>query len=335
MRHFFNQKKPLKLSTLDQNKLNGKAVERHIASLLLSAMNARVVFTSRTEDDAKIDLITAFSHPWIDNDVQIISTQVKSGASFCSIDNNTLILKNSKFKDLLKRNSWMLVCWTTTEGKAAYWFLIKPNSKFIKLEYNSNHIINPLAKFHLIRIIYSVTKRDGGKGLIFSRQNHNQEYSRIEYQKLRTFAKQRYKDFKTAKIINPVFGVIEFTRLAWRHITRQTRLDNFKTASFEVIPILDKLMMTAPSKHYTLKHFTDIIDGDVYVENEYLLNYSEVKIYDITTGNTLRAEVFIKLIEVGSYHSDWMSNAEKNNFVSRRVIFKSIYYKQSSQNMHA
>lgn len=335
MRHFFNQKQPLKLSILDQNKLNGKAVERHIASLLLSAMNARVVFTSRTEDDAKIDLITAFSHPWIDHDVQIISTQVKSGPSFCSIDNDTLIIKNNKFKNLLKRNSWMLICWTTTSSIVAYWFLIKPNSKFIKLEYNSNHIINPLAKFHLIRIIYSVTKRDGGKGLIFNRSKNNEGYSKKDYQTLRKFAKQRYKDLKKLNIINPVFGEIEFTRLGWRHITRQTRLDNFKTASFEVISILDKLMTKSPSKHYTLKHFTDIIDGEVYVENEYLLNYSEVKIYDTTTKNTFGSEVFIKLIEIGNYHVDWMSNAEKNNFVHRRVIFKSIYYKQSSQNMHA
>lgn len=329
MKHFFKDKSS-ELSTLSQNKKNGKDAERHINSLLSIALNARTIFTSRTEDDAKIDVITAFSHPWINNDVQVIATQIKSGLSFCSLQAGKLVLIKNKFRDLLKRNSWILVCWTTVDSNVSYWFLIKPNSKFIKLEYNSNHIINPLTKFHLIRIIYSISRKDGGKGLIFKRKNINQEYSNNDYQKLILTAKEKYNRLKKSKILNPVFGEIEFTRLGWRHITRFGRWRDFKTASFEAIQILSNLMEVAPSNHYILKNFINEIDNFMYVENEYLLSYSEVKVYDDETKTTAKVTVFIKLLEIGCYHSNWTSSTERNNFVSRRVIFKSIYYKQSS-----
>ncbi|AQX50415.1 hypothetical protein [Elizabethkingia anophelis] len=330
MNNFFNQIKPVEKSTLEQNKINGKESERHIAGLLTTAINARVSFTSRTEDDAKIDLITCFSHPWLNNEVQVLSTQVKSGNSFCSIDNDKLILIKKKFSNLLNRNNWALVCWTTTDNKNSFWFLIKPNSKFIKLEYNSNHIINPLTKFHLIRIIYSIDSRNGGKGLVFKRKNSRQDYERNEFLNLRKCAKQKYSRLKKINIINPLFGKIEFTRLGWRHITRESRWYYFKTASFEVLSILDKLLSVSPSKHYTLKHLKNESDELIYIENEYLLNYSNTKVFDAEQKKNLNVEVFIKILEISCYKKAWKETPLNNNFTFRRVIFKSIYYKQSS-----
>ena len=335
MKHFFNISPPTILTTLEQNKKNGKAIERYIASLLTVALNARVNFTSRTEDDAKIDLVTLFSHPWLDNNVETIATQVKSGASYCTLQNDNLILTKKQFSGLLNSNNWLLVCWSRVEKEQGYWFLIKPHSKFIKLEYNSNHIINPLTKFHLIRVLYSSNSKNGGKGLIFKQKNNRQEYKYKDYIKLRLSAKEKYLSLKNSKIINPVFGKIEFTRIGWRHITRESRWHYFKTASFEVLKVVDNLLQVSPSKHYTLKHITKEEDGEIYIENEFLLNYSSAKVFDSEMEDTFQCEIFIKLLEVSSYRRDWKESAVKNNSYFRRIIFKSIYYKQSGQNMHA
>jgi hypothetical protein len=335
LKNFFNNISPIKLTTLEKNKENGKAVERYMASLLSIALNARVSFTSRTEDDAKIDLVTLFSHPWLDNVVETIPTQVKSGSSFCSIKNDKLVLIKNKFTGLLNRNSWTLVCWTKVENEQGYWFLIKPHAKFIKLEYNSNHIINPLTKFQLIRIMFSLGTKNGGKGLIFNRKNNRQDYQRHEYIQLRQAAKSKYYSLKNFEIINPVFGKIEFTRIGWRHITRQSRWSYFKTASFEVMKIVDNLLAVSPSEHYTLRHLTKEENGIIYIENEFLLNYSNCKVFDKEYNNNQDVEVFVKILEISGYRKDWKNSADNNNKVFRRIIFKSIYYKQSSQNMHA
>lgn len=335
MKHFFNDIKPVIPTTLENNKKNGKDAERYLASLLTGALNARISFGSRTEDDAKIDLITLFSHPWLEYDVQPIGTQAKSGASYCTVSNGKLVLQKGKFSPLLHKSNWILVCWTLVEEGTGYWFLVKPNSKFIKLEYNSNHIINPLTKYHLVRVMYSVSDKNGGRGLTFRRKNRLQDYEDHEYVMLRSIAKQKYAHFKQTDILNPVFGRIEFTRIGWRHITRESRWRYFKTASLEAIRILDKLLKVSPTKHYTLRHDSRDQGEFIYVENEFLLSYSEVKVFDSTTKTNEQVEVYIKLLEISAYRKDWKDSANKNNISFRRVIFKSIYYKQSSQNMHA
>ncbi|MCC4227871.1 hypothetical protein [Zunongwangia profunda] len=327
MNHFFNNSTKKKLTTLASNIENGKTTERYFAGLLTTALNARVSFTSRTEDDSKVDLVTIFSHPWIKNEVRILATQVKSGNTYASYENGTLIIKPQNFTDLLSKNDWTLVCWTKVENDEGYWFLVKPNSKFIKPEYNSNHILNPLTKFHLIRIIYSKINSNGGLGLIFKRNNIYQKYNREEFISLRLKAKNKYSKIKKLNIVNPLFGEIEFTRLGWRHITRESRWYYYTTASFEAIQILDKILLLSPTKHYTLKHETNSDNSLFYTENEYLLNYDKIKVFDSDTGETKKVEVFIKLLEISGYQKDWKNTPKANINYSRRVIFKSIYYK--------
>ncbi|RXR23040.1 DUF4365 domain-containing protein [Flavobacterium stagni] len=331
MKHFFTSKQESKLSQLKINIINGKLAERYFASILTTALDARVSFTSRTEDDAKLDLVTIMSHPWKKNTVEILFTQVKSGKTYAQVVENKLIVNKDELTDLLNRNHNSLICWTEVNDDNAYWFFIKAKARFFKTEYNISHKFSPLTKFDLLRLTTSSNDKNGGSGLIFNRKNIRSEYSKDDYVKLRNEAKLNYKKFKKEETINPLFGKIEFTRLGWRHITRESRWYRYEVASLEIIRILDKILSLSPSNHYIINCYENNDDTNFsFREVEYLLSYEKVKAYNKETHKLENVTVFIKLLEIGTYLKEWKQRPKNTSAIYRRVIFKSIYYKQSS-----
>lgn len=327
MKNFFSNDSKNKLSTLRQNILNGKTAERYFASLLTIALDARVSFTSRTEDDSKLDLVTIMSHPWEVNKVEIFFTQIKSGKSYCRVENDKFIVDNTKFQEFVGRNHNSLVCWINVDEKIPYWFFIKSNSQFFKTDYNLSHILSPLTKFDLIRLVTAVNNQNGGKGLIFNRKNSVSDYEKSEYINLRNVAKIQYKKFKSSKIINPIFGKIEITKLGWRHITRESRWYRYEVASLEIIVILENILNLSPSKHYIIKQINTADSDFNYRENEYLLHYDSIKVFDKEKNKLIEIDTYIKLLEIGAYLKEWKDKPNSTTIANRKVIFKSIYYK--------
>lgn len=187
----------------------------------------------------------------------------------------------------------------------------------------------------MTRLVTAVNNRDGGKGLIFNRKNEDYEYEDHEFLELRNTAKKAYALLKKQTINNPLFGVIEVTRLGWRHISRESRWYYYKTASYEAILILDKILGLSPAKHYIIKNIENETFEYCFRENEFLLRYNNIKVFDKAENKLLRVDVYVKLIEICSYVKEWKQKPAYTMQTKRRVIFKSIFYKQSSQNMHA
>jgi hypothetical protein len=325
MKNYFKIKP--RLDTLEQNKINGKSAERYFAALLTIALEARVFWGTRTEDDSKVDLMTVLNHPWLENRVEVIFTQVKSGLSYCEIKNKRLVVHKDKFSHLTKRNHNTLVCWSTVNNNCPYWFIIKANSSYFRTTYSEIHILNPASRFDIIRILTSTAIKNGGKGLIFKRENSRQEYSNQEFISLRVKAKRIFNDLKISELYNPLFGKIEFTRLGWRHMTRASRLNNYKIASYEIIPILKFLLSKTPSKHYLFDYENKNDKENEYRYNEYLMEYDNVKCYDNESGEKIEIKIYVKLLELIGYNKNWRDVANTTTETNRRVIFKSIYYK--------
>lgn len=326
MKNFFTEKDTPPV--LEQNKINGKSAERYFSAALTISLEARILWASRTEDDSKVDLISVITHPWIENTVQVIFTQVKSGKSFCEIKDKTLKVNKSKFDDFLNRNHHTLICWTNVDDDIPYWFIIKANAQYFKTEYPEHHKISPASRFDIIRILTSSTLKDGGKGLIFSRRNSRYEYDLDSFKNLRNDAKKIYKSINSENIINPLLGKIEFTRLGWRHVTRESRLDDYKVASYEIIKILNKIISKTPTKHYIIESQIKEDENLTFRENEYILIYENVRCYDRENEKQIITNVYIKLLEVIGFENNWMNKANTSAIVKRRVIFKSIYYKE-------
>lgn len=314
-------------TTIEENKFNGKLSERYFAGILTTALDARVSFTSRTEDDAKLDLVTIMSHPWELNKVEILYTQVKSGESICKVDGTKLKVNKSKFKSLLQRTHNTLVCWTKVDDEEQYWFLIKSNSRFFKTEYDKIHVLSPLTKFDIVRLVTAANNSDGGAGLIFKRKNERYKYSHQEYIELRNRAKSSYSLAKNKEIYNPLFGVVEVTKLGWRHITRESRYCDFKMASYEIIAILKNILKVSPTRHYIIKSIELQRGRECFRELEFLLYYGKVKVFDREQARLMQVDVYVKLLEICSFDRAWKLIPKNTTNVKRRVIFKSIYYK--------
>jgi hypothetical protein len=321
MKNLFKEKP--KLSILDQNKENGKSTERFFAANLTITLNARVFWATRTEDDSKVDLVTVMSHPWENNQVDVLFTQVKSGNTFCNISEGQLKVKKKQFNKLLNRNHNTLVCWSLVDKETPYWFIIKANAKYFRTTYKQNHKLTPVTRFDISRILTSYNNTNGGKGLTFLVDDK-------KFLEKRETAKGIYKKLKLKTIICPLLGKIEFSRLGWRHITRKERLNSYKNNSFDILPLLHKILERTPSKHICHKSDFWNDDENEYRVCEYILTYNDVQCQVKNDKKTLETDVYVKVLEYTSYKKRWREAANFSTDINRRVVFKSVYYKEKS-----
>ncbi len=333
LKNIFANKKVLDRSWnihIDEAGLDG---ERLSASALTLALNARISWASRKEDNSKVDLIVTMLHPWENNHVEVILAQVKSGSSFGeTITDNRQAFKivKAKFYDYLMRNHPTLLCWVDSRSNEVFWFIVKSNSRYIRTVYGHSHKLCPATRFDVVRLMNSFSSTDGGKGLIFHGESNNSlnfRYPYDELKKTRAKARQAYNSFKSETIISPLFGSIEITNFGWRHMTRASRWNEYKVASYEIIPILDKILKRSPSKHFIQNQNEEISDSKTYRRVEYILEYHRIKLHVAENDSLREAPVFIKLIEVLESPTDWKNETHLTTKIRRRVYFKSIYYK--------
>ncbi len=315
----------VKLTTLEQNKFNGKSAERYFAANLTISLDARVFWATRTEDDSKVDLVTVISHPWVNNHVDVLFTQIKSGPSFVEpikgSDEIRFLVKKEKFKHLLNRNHNTLICWSNVEFDEPFWFIIKANAKYCRVNYREIHKLTPLSRFDIIRVLTSFNNTNGGKGLTFKIKEET-------FLDKRKNAKALYKNLMSAKVENPLFGAIEFSRLGWRHITRTKRLNKYKVNSFDLLSVINKILVRTPSKHVCYSEQYEEVEENRYRVCEYILTYNDLQGIKEDSGAIKPVNVYIKLLEFSSYMIDWRAAPNFSSIVNRRVVFKSIYYKE-------
>lgn len=334
---FTNTSKSL-LANTKLNDLNGHDAERLSASSLTLALNCRISWASRKEDNAKTDLILTMLHPWIENKAEVILTQVKSGNSYAEVnpsDNYHFKIVKNKFKSFLNQNHHTLICWTERESNEIFWFIIKANSQYYRNTYGLSHKLSPATRFDVIRVLNGFGDRNGGKGLQFAAKESNAEQIRFKYsyeyfKKLRRTAKNCYNKLKVNNLSSNIFGKIEVTNYGWRHITRESRWSQYKVSSYEIIPILDKILERSPTKHFIQNYWEETNDVNKYRKTEYLLEYHQIKKNVFSESKLMNVDVYIKLIEIIEYPKNWRENSKLSQSINRRVIFKSIYYKQKS-----
>jgi hypothetical protein len=105
---------------------------------------------------------------------------------------------------------------------------------------------------------------------------------------------------------------------------RKTRSSKNKSKSFTTIKYLDKLITDLPSDVYISECKTEEIKKYQYRTSEYVLAYKDAKEFDTPLKPIT---VIIRLIEEVRWPSDWTENTTLTQFVERRVVLLSCYYK--------
>lgn len=305
--------------TPKDNSINGTEAESFAMSRVLLACRGEGYWGSRAEDNSKIDLLFSAPHPWINNERMLILSQVKSGPAYGKETEKGYVLNRLAKISAIRTTHDICVVWVERKSSKAYWAYLHPGSLRKDQIYGVQHEVSPAMIYDLARCMaQSNIGAVGGAGIIIK----DREGTNLKIR--RQFIKGIYKGL--AEIVSPVLGGIIFTDLAWRHMFRQSRGLNNKSASLNIIPYLAKILTQYPTTHSItdVKFFQRA--GFVYRRCEYLLKYNRVSISE--PGSEVEKVVaHVRLVEEIRFPAKWAELAMLTQLVDRRVVLKSAYYK--------
>ena len=313
------------------NQINGDNAECLAAGKLLLCLQGEVSWGSRNEDGRKIDLFLSFDHPWINKERILLLTQVKSGLAYgCiskekkdskgkKITSDGFILKKKTIEDNFRNSHDLMIIWVDRKTNKLFWAYIHKNTKIESSFYGLHHEVSPAMLYDVPRVIgKQTTSISGGKGVTIGQLDKDLKENRKK-------AKIIYRDLAENKIISPVLGEVEFSRLGWRHMFRISRKKKHKKMSLQTIFYIENILKQAPTLH-------KVIDFNQFEENDYIyrqithiLTYSKVMLF-----NKDKIEIKVKLKEETSYPIDWSNDALLFQKIRRRVVFINSYVTDES-----
>lgn len=309
--------------TKGSNSLNGSDAETLAASLMVTACRGEVCWGSREEDNSKIDLILSLEHPWYAKERMLVLVQVKSGETYGSKINQGFKLKSAAIKAAKRTSHSICIIWVCRESNEAFWSSIHPNSQVSPRDYSQYHQVSPATLFDLARCMSkNTTNACGGNGVIIRRREGN-------LTSRRSLVYSIYKNQN--QIFSPVLGIIEFTRLGWRHMFRASRSAAYKQTSLDLIPYLERVISQSPTDHAITSYNEWESNDFIYRSTEHLLKYDKVMYSAKQKSERQPTTVIVKAIEEIRYPKNWQANAMLSQCIDRRVVLKSAYYKVNSE----
>ncbi len=307
--------------TRSENISNGNDAEVYSASMLLKAVGAEVSWGSRNEDGRKIDLICSYDHPWIEKERIIFLVQVKSGPTYgIKLASGYKLLAAAK-KAAIRTSHPICIIWVDRATNSSFWAYVHPLSTIVNQTYGNNHRVEPSMRFDIARCqAKNIPLKQGGKGIIISELIGGLSDKRL-------IALNKYKELKTNPPINPNLGLIEITRIGWRHMFRKTRSANFKDKSLNLIPYLGKILEDKPSDIYITNSNFSEQNGFTYRNTEYVLKFNDVKLYNKTNNTSEKTTVVSRVIEEIRWITNWENDSMLSQNIDRRVVLLSAYYK--------
>ena len=303
----------------ENNLENGNDAEVLSASMLLKAMGAEVSWGSRNEDGRKIDLICSYDHPWVKKERLIFFVQVKSGSTYGRKLKNGFTLLGVAKKSAQRTSHPICLIWVERETNSTYWAYIHPFSTSVSQNYGDNHLVNPATRYDIARCQAKVIPgKSEGSGIIIKELTGT-------LQNKRAYSLKKYKSLKTKTIVNPNLGVVELTRVGWRHMFRKQRSSINKQKSLNLIPYLGNLLEHKPSKIYITKNKFESERGYEFRTSEYVLTYEKVLINN--AGELESTSVIIRLLEEIMWPENWRENSMLSQLIKRRLVLLSAYYK--------
>jgi hypothetical protein len=286
---------------------------------LVLACRGEGQWSSREEDNSKIDLIFSCEHPWYPGERLLILSQVKSGPSYGEPSGKGFKL-TGKAKSAARRTSHgICVVWIDRNANRIWWAYIHPDVSSRVQEYGQHHEVSPATVYDLARCM-SVKRpgATGAKGIIVRHRTS-------ELTARRKRIKDIYRGLKGVR--SPVLGDIELTRIGWRHMFRSGRLKENKAVSLDLIPHLKRLLSRWPSTQAITNSYHFKKNGYRYRICEHLLKYEDLTVSD--PDGVMRHDqiAYVRLIEEIRYPEDWESQVMRSQLVSRRVVLKSAYFK--------
>lgn len=309
------------------NAINGHDAEAYGKSKIGMALSAEINTSSREMDNDKIDFHLNFQHPW-ESEQLILHFQAKSGEAYGEeISEERFKLIKKVIENQRKATRSTCIIWVSRTTNNVYWSYVHTNSVLETTEYGIHHQVTPATKYDLVRCFEQHNSRHiplkGAKGIVIRPLKKT-------FSENREHAKLKYRTLKKSNILNPVLGKIECTRLAWRHITRKDRKNEFKITSFNTASYLKSVLNTLPSTIALLNCKYEMSKNNITRTTEYILKYEAVML-SVNTSTGPRKKpitVVVRTIETIIYPINWTEDSQLSQTVKRAVTLKSFYYKE-------
>ncbi|MBB2148271.1 hypothetical protein [Pedobacter gandavensis] len=303
------------------NSINGNDAELLAAARILTACGAEISWGSRNEDGNKIDLFLSQPHPWQPSERLVTLVQVKSGVSYGKVLKEGFELK-SEAKRLAQRTSHAIcIIWIDQATSEAFWAYVHPKTLKGSTTYGKHHQVTPALRYDLARVTSNYyTPLYGGEGIILSIKGSTLQEKRL-------LAKNAYAALPSEGILSASVGIINFTRIGWKHMFRRDRSKLRKESSLTVIPYLKRLLQHRPSEMFATEsnYFTD---GDYVIRQiHYALSYDRAKVWNHVSIKSENKKVIIRVIEEIRYPKNWFLEGQLSQRIFRKVTFLSCHYK--------
>lgn len=302
-----------------KNAINGGDAESYAMAKLILACRGEGYWGSREEDNSKIDLIFSFEHPWNRGERMIVLSQVKSGSSYGKLTRSGFELKGRAKASASRSSHDICVVWIDRTERKAFWAYIHPGSVARTQNYGSYHEVSPATIFDLARCMsHARSGQQGANGLHIRRRS-------ISISDRRRTVKERYRAI--SKVLSPVLGEIELSRLGWRHMFRSGRRKESKATSLNLIPYLNRLLSRWPSVHAITESSSFSVNGFTHQVREHLLKYNGLIVSSECDHRRGDYCAHVRVLEEIRYPNDWEAAVMLSQQITRRVVLKSAYYK--------
>lgn len=252
---------------MTQARADGAAGERKAAAILGIATCAETTSTTLSEDAAKVDIKLSFRHAFQPNKLLTVHAQVKSGRSYRASSSNsgTLTLDIDQATITALSGSavpGMLVWVPPAPLDRLYWYASDPRRPLkTPAKLSRQQYVRPSIRFDLTRLC---TYASWDKS--FPRQTVGEFSDTVVIDR----AKAAYATLKSGTWHHPLLGLVGVTRMAWRHVTRQSRTKARRILALRSVPYLKSFLEKAPSR-YVCNQGPITIKGRETIDERYLL----------------------------------------------------------------
>ena len=243
----------------------------------------------------------SFRHAYQPGKLLTVHAQVKSGISHRSKSSNantlTLNIDRTTLATLSGSSTPGLVVWVPPKPMdRLYWYANDPRRPLkTPAKLSRDQYVRPSIRYDITRLC---TYASWAKS--FSRQTTSQIDERLVHSR----ARQAYAALKIKSWNQPLVGDLDITRLAWRHITRQSKSTQRRILSLRVVPYLKTFLDQAPDR-YICDHRPPIPFGRRTVETRYVLCWYRGALSIASQNYSL----LLRIKEEISYPTDWSNHA--------------------------
>jgi len=308
------------MTTTDLPRADGDAGARRAGAFMGIAACADVSTTSLGEDSAKVDLKLSFRHAFRPGKLITLHAQIKSGRSYrlrsstakeiaLGIDKPTLdALRGSGEPGLIV---WVppapldRLYWHATDPRRP----IKATTKISRTQY-----VRPSIRYDLTRLI-----EYAGWNTSISRQT----VGVLPTAGLMSKAKAAYTTLRATSWVHPLVGTLKVSRLAWRHVTKNSRGATDRVLRLRAVPYLKNFLAKHPER-YVCNPGTIEVFGSETRETRYILCwYRGALVIDGQPHSLL-----LRIKEEIKYPTDWASRTLATRDITQSATLASWWCKK-------